>query len=295
MSIQDNEFENKMKSNRLYEYAKPFFKAYCNIIGQRCVLPDFLILGVAKGGTTSLYQYLSQHPGVIPISGKEVYFFDKNFHMGVNWYRKFFPSKKIMKEKSKELGYDVLTGEATPRYIHYPHAPKRVHNIIPTAKFIVLLRNPIDRAYSHWNMRWGKKKETLSFDEAINSETQRLGNEFEKMGNDNNYYSSDYFHHAYLERGIYVDKLKHWMSIFPREKFLIIQSEKLFENPQQEYDKVLSFFGLSKWKLKDTRPKGSREYEKPQMTSEIRKQLSEFYKPHNERLFEFLGTKFDWN
>ena len=284
-----------VKHEQIHQTMSFFQKTYCSIIGPSRISPNFFIIGAAKCGTTSLYDYLTQHPCIHSSLTKEPRYFDKYYYRGLNWYKTHYPSsvKKWFSTKIKKKPFVVI--DATPRYLDHPHTPNRIKETISSPKFIVLLRNPIDRAYSHWNMRSGKKKESLSFDESIKTETQRIGNEFEKMDNDDNYYSSDYFHHAYLERGIYVDKLKHWMNIFPREKFLIIQSEKLFENPQQEYDKVLSFLGLPQWTLKDTRPKGSRKYEKPKMTLETRKQLSEFFKPHNERLFEFLGTEFDWN
>ena len=293
MSIQDNEFVNKKKKNRLYGYAKPLYKAYCNIIGQRYVLPDFLILGVAKGGTTSIYEYLSQHPGFIPASGKEVYFFDKNFHMGTNWYRKFFPSKKIMSKKSKELGYDALTGEATPRYIHYPHAPKRVFEIIPSTKFIVLLRNPIDRAYSHHQMHYSGGTETNSFEDAISIEGSIVSTEMEKMEKDENFYSIKFYKRSYVTRGKYAEQLERWFKYFPREQFLILQSEKFSTDIQNEFEKVLKFLGLPDFKLDITKKYKSRKYEK--MTPETRKKLVEFFKPHNERLYKLLGTNFHWD
>ena len=157
--------------------------------GSTHVLPDFLIIGAARSGTTSLYQYLTEHPSIIPGVGKEIYFFDKKFKKGINWYKSFFPTKfsmAIIKNKQKTK---CITGEATPRYLHYPHAPKRIFEFLPKIKLIVLLRNPIDRAYSHYQMEVSSGNEELSFEESIEKEEERTKGIMEKMQCDENFYS----------------------------------------------------------------------------------------------------------
>jgi len=291
MSIQDNEFMSKKKINRLYEYAKPFYKAYCNIVGQRYVLPDFLIIGAKKSGTTSLYRYLIQHPSIKSATTKEISFFDRYFQKGTNWYRMNFPMKKIWMKKNSRT---ELTGEATPTYIYHPHAPKRVYDLLPNVKIIVLLRNPVDRTYSQYNMEANNHtNETLSFEEAIEQEPSRLEGEFEKMQKDGNYFSYNYYTFSYLASSIYADQLERWFKYFPREQFLIINENELEKDAQEVYHKTLKFLKLPKFELKEYQAIGKRKYEK--INPETRKKLVEFFKPHNERLYKLLGTNFHWD
>jgi len=115
----------------------------------------------------------------------------------------------------------ALTGEATP-YLFHPHAPKRVHALVPNDRLIVLLRNPIDRAYSHYQHHVIRGRESLSFEEAIDAEPGRIEGEYEKMMQDEYYRSLNYIGYAYLTRGIYVDHLKRWGEYFDKDQFLIL-------------------------------------------------------------------------
>ena len=138
-------------------------------------------------------------------------------------------------------GNDIITGEATPYYLFHPHVPERIFSIIPGIKLIVLLRNPIDRAYSHYYHQVTHKRETLSFEEAIKKEYDRLNGEDEKMMKNKDYLSYNHAHFSYLSRGIYVDQLKRWFSIFPKNQILVLKSEDFFEDTSRIYNEVLSF------------------------------------------------------
>ena len=269
-------------------------RKYCTLTGFLHVLPDFYVIGAAKCGTSSLYDYLIKHPSIQPVVIKEIRYFGKYYNRGLNWYRVCFPFRFQKYYVKNILKKDFLTGEATPRYLDNPHVPGRIKQITPNAKFIALLRNPIDRAYSHHNMMFNGGDETLSFEDAIKKEEERTHEEFKKMENDGNYYSDKYFQQAFLHRGIYVDKLKQWMKVFPKEQFLIIQSEEFFNNTPTEYNKILKFLGLPEWELTDYKGVGMGKY-KSKLDPTTRKELIEFFRPHNERLYEFLGTRFDWD
>jgi hypothetical protein len=286
---------------RLSKYPKLHYclvslhRTYCFLTGFMHVLPDYYIIGAAKSGTTSLYDYLVQHQCVQPITTKEPRFFDKYYNRGENWYRINFPFtfQKFISEKINKNKF--ITGDATPRYLDHPHAPHRIKKITPNAKFIVLLRNPIDRAYSNYNMRINAKREHLSFEDTIEKERKQVKDEFKKMQQNEEYYSRDYYHNAYLDRSIYVDKLKRWMEVFPKEKFLIIQSEEFFKDTSKMYKEVLEFLNLPNQELPEYKQIGKAKYKQPKMNSETRKKLVEYFKPHNERLYEFLGRRFDWD
>jgi hypothetical protein len=266
---------------------------YCKVKGAFHSKPDFLIIGGEKCGTTSLYEYLIKHPDIMPAKGKEVAYFDYKFSNGFGWYKTFFP--RFITKKFKEIlsKNKILSGEATPRYLNHPNAPKRISNFLPNVKLIVLLRNPIDRAYSHYHMESANGREKLSFEESIEQENERINIEYEKMEKDENYYGRKYYWYSHREAGIYIKHLKRWMKFFPKNQFLIIKSEDLFENTTDTYNKVLEFLGLPYHELSNYKKFRERQYDE-KLDPILRKKLSEFYLPYNEQLYEFLNENFDW-
>lgn len=259
------------------------------------LMPDFIIIGAQRCGTTSLYNYLTKHPCVVSSYKKEVHFFDINFGKGLAWYRAhFFPSflyKYYIKQISKQ---DMVAGEASPYYIFHPHAPKRISEIVPRVKLIVLLRNPVDRAYSHYRNEVKLEVETLSFEDAIEREEERLRGDVEKVLEDENYYSFNHQHYSYLSRGVYVDQLKIWMNLFPNEQILILKSEDFFNNPPTIFKRVIEFLNLPIWEPKEYR-KYNIGWLARKMNATIRKRLIDYFEPHNQRLYEYLGVNLGWN
>ena len=253
---------------------------------------DFLIIGAARSGTTSLYEYLIQHSSIYSAIGKEVYFFDKKYSKGINWYRSFFPSKFSRFIISSLQKKPFLTGEATPRYLFHPHSPKRVHQVIPNVKLIVLLRNPIDRAYSHYQMEVDHGDEKLTFEEAIEKEEERITTDLERMEKDENFYSVNFYRKSYLSRGKYFNQLKRWFNYFNREQFLILKSEELYSETTETYKKTLDFLNLPLIELNTYKPFKMRKYDS--LSEETRKKLSKYFKPHNEQLYELIGRNFNW-
>jgi len=283
------------QSNTLYKFTASLYKIYYSLTGRFHVIPDFYIIGAAKCGTSALYDYLIQHPSVYSAVTKEPRFFDKYYGKGLNWYKVLFPLKVTKFFITKILQKDFVTGEATPRYLDHPHAPKRIQSITPNAKFIILLRNPADRIFSHYNMRKSSKKETLPLHDALKLEAKRTKDEFEHMVKDENYYSLDYYHHSYLDRSIYINKLERWMKVFPKEQFLIIQSEIFFSNSDKVLQNVLKFLKLPEFHLKEYSKIDTGKYKKSKMDPSLRIQLLEQFVSHNEKLYSFLGTRFDWD
>lgn len=255
---------------------------------QAGMLPDFLIIGAQKGGTTFLYNVLRRHPHFEAAVKKEIHFFDTSrFRRGVDWYRTHFP------QQQQEDGQRVITGEASPYYLFYPHAARRVAETIPQAKLIALLRNPIDRAYSDYQHTLRQGNETLGFNEALDLEEERLRGEKEKILADESYRSIDYRRSSYLARGIYVDQLEEWHRYFDPKQLLILKSEDFFASPLETLELVLEFLGLPErdFKLEGKRNEGG--YSEP-MDPETRRWLQEYYEPHNKRLYEYLGVDFGW-
>src|SRR5918999_4186439 len=181
--------------------AKAAFRAIGLITGGQRVLPDFLLIGTKRGGTTSLFRYLTQHPEVAPIFPsvqgiKDVRFFDSNFGKGTVWYRSHFPMRLHRLYVERLERGRLVAGESTPYYLFHPHAPGRAHQVVPHARLVVLLRNPIDRAYSHYKDEVKNHRESLTFEEAIAQEPIRLKGEWERVLDDPRYNSFALEHHS---------------------------------------------------------------------------------------------------
>ncbi len=249
--------------------------------------PDFLIIGAQKGGTTSLYHYLVQHPKIAPARRKEVHFFDLHYMKGLNWYWAHFPAR------ARQRG--LLTGEATPYYLFHPKVPQQVAQAVPDAKLIVLLRNPVERAYSHFAQMVEKGWETRSFQQAIDDELSLI-----QHGKSPLYHIDDpwkHAHHSYLSRGIYSEQLKRWFALYPPERFLILKSEDFFTDPAAAVNATLEFMGLAREGYSaDSFPTYNPGRYESDMPPVIRAQLHDFFLPHNRTLHEIVpfGIE-DWD
>jgi hypothetical protein len=253
------------------------------------MLPDFLIIGAQKSGTTFLYQFLAQHPRVKPAFVKEIHYFDLNFRKGTNWYRSHFPLQ-IRNTRT------FITGEASPYYLFHPHAARRASMVVPEAKLIVLLRNPVDRAFSHYQHQvkrvTGDARETLTFEGAIETEERVVPAEASKMLQDEHYTSRSHRTRSYLSRGRYLDQLQIWSSFFPRRQMLVLKSEDLFDDTTNSLERVLNFLSIPQWKPETYSIPNKREYSG--LDPLLRHRLDEYYEPHNQRLYEYLGVDFGW-
>jgi Sulfotransferase domain len=232
-------------------------------------LPDYVIIGAQKGGTSFLYHLLTLHPLVEPAARKELHFFDhpEHFDNGAEWYRRCFP------RLSSKDGQRSITGEATPYYLFDPPVAKRMAEIVPQARLIALLRNPVDRAYSHYQMQVKRGTEPRTFEEAIEQE-----------------------HSSYVSRGIYADQLLRWFEVYSKEQMLVLKSEDFFKRPIETLKVVLTFLDLPDWEpeaseLQQRRHSGTY---KQKMDPSTRRRLEAYFEPHNQRLYECLDIDFGW-
>jgi hypothetical protein len=254
-------------------------------------LPDFLIIGAQRCGTTSLFKYLSQHPDVYPSFPKEIHFFTNNYQRGLNWYRSHFPIVQNNKKKTGRANKEYITGEATPYYLAHPHAARRIKTTVPDARLIVLLRNPVERAYSHYHHEVRMGVEPLSFEAAIQAEEVRLDKELERMLEDESYRSFNHQHYSYLSRGIYADQIQCWMDYFAPESILILNSDHLSSNPSGTVRQVTDFLELRNWDRIDYRKYHAAPY--PQMGTATREKLLAYFRPYNQKLCDLINIKLD--
>jgi hypothetical protein len=253
-------------------------------------LPDFIIAGAQKAGTTSLFGYLEGHPQCIPSSTKEVHYFDKNLYRGEAWYRMHFPptSRAVARNRKKTLSF-----ESSPYYMCEPRVPARMKELLPNVKLIFLLRNPVTRAYSHYQHSVLRRREPLSFEEAIEAEANRLAGEEAKMLADPTYPSFAYQHFSYLLRGIYVDQLIRWREHYAPEQMLVLEAERMFQQPAEVFAQVLQFLEVESWRPVSFENLNSGRYKEP-MQSATRAKLEAYFAPHNQRLYDFLGWRTSW-
>lgn len=276
----------------------PISAAYRAITSPVRLMPDFLIIGTQRGGTTSLYHYLTQHPYVATASVKEVHFYDKNFRKGMWWYRAHFPTSLERQFTKSMRQQPFVTGEASPYYLIHPLAPKRVAQTLPHIKLIALLRNPVDRAYSHYLLQRWSDTESLSFADAIAREQDRIAEESARIAQDPAYNSHGHQHYSYLARGLYAEQLQRWLEFFPRDQFLILKSEDLYEDPLAVLKETLAFLDVPSTgtlRKDDYTQMNHMPRVDGGLDPELRKHLSAYFAPHNARLYELLGRDFGWD
>jgi hypothetical protein len=274
-------FRHMFSVNRVYRY----------LTAEKRRWPDFIIAGAQKSGTTSLYRYLEAHPNMAPPMMKEMAFFDGNYARGTQWYRLHFP---LRASSGVAAGEKTFTGESTAYYLFHPLAAERIAETLPHTKILVVLRNPVDRAFSHYQHKFRRCQETLSFEEAIDAEAGRLAGEEEKIRTVAGYRSRSHALYSYLARGIYVDQIRRWQQHFPPNRLLILESSDLFKRPAETYEQVLDFLGVPQWQPKDFGQHFAGGY-KAKMGDEMRRKLVSYFAPHNQRLYDHLGKRFDWD
>ena len=240
-------------------------------------LPDYIVIGETKCGTTSLFNYLIKHPKIQDTLGngedydesyrtKELRFFDKYYNKGIDWYKSLFQDPK----------FGFITGEATPMYLYRTLVAKRIKQHIPKAKLIVVLRDPVDRFISNFyhNYKWvpGYSERYPSIRVFLESASD-----------------PDYF---ILEKGMYYYSLIKWMDFFEADQFFIFSSEEMFTEPQPTYSSLLGFLGLEDFIVEDFKTFRNNDY--PEVEKDVIDELTCFYRLSNKKLFELLGREFNW-
>ena len=265
--------------------------------GLRAPAPEFVIIGAKRGGTTSLYNYLLEHPAVTPLFPgrqhiKGIRYFDSEYSRGRRWYRSHFPMEMAGRYVARPWVANPVTGEASPYYLFHPLAAARLARELPDVRLIVSLRDPVERAYSHYKERVRHDAESLSFEEALAAEPARLSGETERLIADADYRSKEHEDHSYVAQGRYLDMLPRWFDLFPREQFHIVASEDFYADPGQVVNGVWSFLGLPAARLRST--KRHNYVPAPDLLPETRSYLREIFADHNSALEQLLGRTLPW-
>ena len=245
--------------------------------------PTFLVIGAQRSGTTSLYRYLSMHSHILPALRKEVHYFDFQYRKRRAWYLAHFPASHEWAG-----GRRKVSGEASPYYMVHPLAPERVKAFDPDMKLIAVLRNPVERAWSHYHHEVRRRVERLSFEEAIDVEEERLSDADRALREKPHHYSYPHHHFSYLDRGRYAHYLEAWLSHFPRKNLLVLKSEALFANPNSVVNTVFEFLGLPSHPLSvGTAPPSSRRA----MNPALRERLERHFAADQKRLKALLDAE----
>ena len=251
-------------------------------------LPHMLIIGAQKAGTSSLHAWLSDHPQILPPFEKEVHFFDdglspseSNYEKGLSWYRAHFP----LAGNAPKISF-----ETSPLYFFHPQAAQRIKAALPKARLIVVLRNPTERALSHYFHSLKNGVESLPLQEALAKEESRLAEEV--SSNDSSGFS--FVRHSYKARGRYAEQLKRYLEHFSQDQLLILDSEGLFSNPMRYLPEVFKFAGVESsfapLNLTARNVSGNRT----EVSDEVYATLNDYFRPHNQELYELIGRKFSW-
>lgn len=249
-------------------------------------LPDFLVLGAMKAGTSSLFHHLARHPQVRGPYRKEVHYFGHGHRAGrsVGWYRAHFP--RCLPRRG---GPAWLTGEATPDYLYDPEVPARIRATLPEVRLIAILREPASRAVSHYFHEVRMGRERLPIEEAFALEEARLAHAA-ALGEA----GRETLHHAgYRRRGLYAEQIERYLALFPRERLLLLGSAELRRDPEATLARAFAFLGLPPAAIDPStaRNEGSNKAPPPPpLVDELR---AGFEAP-NARLAALLGGLPDW-
>ena len=267
------------------------------------LLPDFLVIGAQRCGTSSLFKYLVQHPRVGRPLRKEVEYFTVRFDRGPAWYRAHFPLR-ARRAVARLAGRDLRTFEATPDYLFFPGAAARAAELLPEARLVALVRDPVERAWSHYRHVVRLGREPLGFDEAIEAEPERLAGEVERALADPAYPARSLRLHSYAARGRYAEHLAPWIERYGRQRLLVVRAEDLFADPEATYREILRFLGLPA-----AMPREFRNFSYPAPTAgggaaraaagsrapePTAARLRAHFAPHNRRLEDLLGRELGW-
>lgn len=253
--------------------------------------PDFLIVGAQRCGTTSMFKTLAQHPDVArPLLRKGIHYFDMHYANGPRWYRGHFPLRATVARGSE--GRRRITGESSPYYMFHPLARQRLAADLPGVKVVVMLRDPVVRAYSAHSHEVARGFETLGFEEALAAEPGRLEGERERLMAEPGHVSEHWQHHAYLTRGQYIEQIRALEDLLGRDRMCVVDSEDFFTNPEPVFADVVDFLGLDKVDSIEFERHNSRA--RSPLDDALRTRLEDHFEPYDAALAEWWGRTPSW-
>jgi hypothetical protein len=249
-------------------------------------LPDFIVAGVQKGGTTFMFQEMLRHPEVRGALTKEVHFFDTNWERGVDWYSGMFPRSRS--------GAKVIRGEASPAYIFHPRGVQRIAETLDDPRLIVIVRDPVQRALSQYKHERRLGFEPCpTFEEALALEESRVADDFDRVRDGSLSHSFAVGHFSYTRRGLYAEQLKRAVGLIGRERLLVLVSEEMFADPKAATSSALDFVGATPREISHV---GANDmaFQAAPMDAATEAMLRERFSEPNAELADFLGRTLPW-
>jgi hypothetical protein len=265
--------------------------------------PDFLIIGAKRGSTTSAYFQLLEHPNVLPLfpsarfvpkrrDGKGPHYFDTNFARGPRWYLGHFPSRLTRQQAARRLVGPVITGESSPYYLFHPLAAERAAAMVPEAKILLWLRDPVMRTYSAWKLQQRNGVETLDFPAALAAESERTAGEEERILAEPGYNSFAHEFQTYRAQSEYARPLARWMKYFPAEQIKVVISEEYHADAPAVCADVFDFLGLPPAPV-NAAPVLNATARSP-MPEDLHAELVSYFAAHNAALERLIRRPLPW-
>ncbi|WP_133159033.1 sulfotransferase family protein [Arthrobacter glacialis] len=251
--------------------------------------PTFIIAGAQRCATTSIFRMLAQHPQVQPPAlNKGIHYFDtaERFRRGPNYYLGHFPLNTAYRRPPR------ITGEGSPYYLFHPLAISRIAAQLPEVKLLVLLRDPVERAFSAYKQETMRGFEDLTFEDALKAEGGRLRHEEERIVTDPGYQSFSHQHHAYVARGRYAVQLERAFSIMGRERVMVIDADDFLVPGLPHWPALTDYLGISPWRPADVIRANARPSDA--MPASLKDRLREQFQDDDVQLTKLLGHVPSW-
>lgn len=239
---------------------------------------DFIVPGSQKSGTTALHYFLSKHPRIALPDRQELHFFDDEQVFSRAPVDYDLLHRRFGSVRHRQGSHRQVAGEVTPSYLYWEPAMERIRNYNPQIKLVILLRNPIDRAFAHWNMQRFKGREPFDFLPALEAEPRRIAQSL----------SVESRRFAYVGRGFYAAQLERVFSLFPRSQIKVVKFDEFRDRKQNALDEIFNFLGVKRLRIAGDKDRNVVPYERA-MTAEERKYLSEVYATEINKLEQMLG------
>lgn len=268
--------------------------ATLELTGPVSMRPDFLIVGAQRCGTTSMFKTLMQHPQVMkPFLRKGIHYFDKAYGRGDRWYRGHFPMTVTGRVTGLARGgRPTVTGESSPYYMFHPLARQRLAADLPGVRLIVLLRDPVERAYSAHSHEKARGYEGLGFEDALDAERMRIEGARERLMAEPGYDSFHWQHHAYVTRGQYIEQILALEHLVGRDRLCVVDSGDFFDDPEPAFEQVRRFLGLDPSDGIVFEKHNSRE--RSPLPEHLRTRLERHFEPYDEQLAAWWGCTPSW-
>ncbi len=270
----------------------------------KLVLPDFMIIGIMKGGTTSFYENLTQHPQIYPALYKEIHYFNRHLlnlisdTRDINWYSAHFPPRRVLDQRNG------ITGEATPNYINHWNIVPQIAEILPDVKIIILLRDPVKQAYSHYQHH--QRSRSINRDELFMTYIEHELEFYKEVGVSNALFDDQTLNELkqnskvkgritrYAVYGLYIFQIKRWHEFFDKSQFLIMKSEDYFKHPETHLEEAANFLGVNPHSFDFKREDKQSGHSYEPISQEAKAALEEFFAPYNQQLYDYLDRDFGW-